>query len=168
MIRRRCQYCGAARYHLHTPATAPDRYRWGPHSGAATCADCGRSLGWLRAAEAEFLRAGVYPEAARRFEVECGGWVAPAARAWAVAALARGVPNAPEIETGRDLAKALAVACTLPKARQATPRLCQRLAYALAEYSREAEVWCGVVMAVEGLFEVVQDSSEVGLPFGGA
>ena len=165
MIRRRCPGCGGSRYHVHTAEAEPERYQWGPHAAAASCAGCGRSLGWLKAPEALLLLHGVLPAAAERFKTECGPWVEIKAAAWAAAALERGVPGSPPIETARDLVRALEVACALPAARRRAPKLCRRLAYAIGACRREAEVWAAVVMVEGGLVEVVADTM-VELPFG--
>ena len=167
MIWRACPSCEAARYHVYTAEGAPERYQWGPHAGALTCAACGRHVTWLKAPEALLLLTGVLPEEARRFKAECAPWVEIQAAVWAEAALQRGVPGAPPIRTNRDLIKALEVACLLPAARRRDPKFCGRLAYAIAELRREAEVWAAVVMCESALFEVVPDNV-VALPFGGA
>lgn len=144
MIRRRCQKCGAASFHVR-PAAAEYRGR----AGALWCAACGRHSAPIGLAELAALVDGVYPALAERFAKNCGGWVVERAERWAAAALDRGVPCAPPIESAADLIGALEVACTLPRARRGCPQFARRLSYAIGENRAAAVSWAAMIIAAE-------------------
>lgn len=152
MIRRRCLKCGGRRFRLRPAEGGSGR------AGALWCAECGRHSAPLRLSEIALLRDGVAPPQALRFLRQCGagggGWVAATAERWAEAALERGVPFAPPIESAADLIRALEVATTLPRARGT--RIARRLSYAIGADRGGAESWAGVQISYQ--IEVIHES----------
>ena len=148
MIRLACRYegCDATALALVTPETHPARLAWGKHAGAQVCVACGRHQGWVNPGERDLVDGGELPAAALRFVAQLGRYT-PVVERWARAALDRGVPGAPPIQSNRDLVDALEVATTLPGARsRANAPIAQRLRVAIGDYRAEARSWAAVIL----------------------